>query len=94
MWSVVEAKAKLSSLLKKAREGEPQIIGEREPCVVIALDEFKRLKALESEPHMGRWLVENLAGLGEIELPPRDDTRPSPFADWTQEDWDSLGKAP
>jgi glycine oxidase len=30
--------------------------------------------------HMGRWLVENLHGLGEIELPSREESRPSPFA--------------
>jgi glycine oxidase len=32
------------------------------------------------EPHLGRWLVQNLWGLGEIELPSRQDDRPDPFA--------------
>jgi glycine oxidase len=39
-----------------------------------------------SERHLGRWLVENFAGLGEIELPSREEGRPSPFADWTDAD--------
>ena len=38
------------------------------------------------EPHLGKWLVQHLAGIGEIELPPREEGRPSPFADWTDED--------
>src|SRR5271157_1956104 len=41
-------------------------------------DEFARPSARQEEPHLGRWLVENLAGIGEIELPPRDDGRPDP----------------
>ncbi len=40
----------------------------------------------EGEPHLGRWRVENLRGLGEIELPSRHEDRPSPFADWTEEE--------
>jgi len=43
-------------------------------------DEFARPSARQEEPHLGRWLVENLAGIGEIELPPRDDGRPDPLA--------------
>jgi hypothetical protein len=35
--------------------------------------------------HPGRWLVENLGGLGQIELPPRGDDREIPFADWAQD---------
>ncbi len=33
-------------------------------------------------PHLGKWLVKNLAGLGEIELPPRDGGRLHPFERW------------
>jgi hypothetical protein len=49
--------------------------------------EYKRLTGDAEKPHLGRWLVENLGGLGEIELPPRDDDRPSPFADWKDADF-------
>lgn len=93
MWTVQEAKAKLSQVLQRARAGEAQVIGAQEPCVVISLDEYKRLTARSEEPHPGKWLVDNLAGLGEIELPPREDSRPSPFADWTDEDWAALDRS-
>jgi len=39
------------------------------------------------EPHLGKWLVETLKGLGDIELPSRGGDRPDPFADWTEEDF-------
>jgi glycine oxidase len=32
------------------------------------------------EPHLGRWLVQNLAGVGEVELPLRAEDRRDPFA--------------
>jgi glycine oxidase len=33
-------------------------------------------------PHLGKWLVKNLAGLGKIELPPRDGDRLHPLEGW------------
>ena len=86
MWTEQEAKEKFDELLHLAEAGEPQFVGES--GVVISRAEYSRLKALEpDETHPGRWLVKHLAGLGEIELPPRDEDRPSPFADWKDEDW-------
>lgn len=49
-------------------------------------DEFERLSARQEEPHLGKWLVENLSGLGEIELPSRADDRPDPFAGLFEDD--------
>jgi prevent-host-death family protein len=89
MWTVQEAKAKLSEVLERARAGEAQVIGARDPCVVVSMEDYKRLTRREEEPHMGKWLVENLSGLGEIELPSRGDDRPVPFADWSDEDFGS-----
>lgn len=89
MWTVQEAKAKLSEVLERARAGEAQVIGARDPCVVVSMEDYERLTRREEEPHMGKWLVENLAGLGEIELPSRGDDRPIPFADWSDEDFQS-----
>jgi prevent-host-death family protein len=91
MWSVREAKAKLSHLLQRARNGEPQLIGANNPCVIISLSEYQCLKARQDEPHLGRWLVESFRGLGEIELPSRHEDRPSPFADWTDQDLQGTG---
>ena len=87
MWTVQEAKAKLSEVLQRARDGEAQFVGAQDPCVVISMAEYQRLKARKDEPHLGRWLVESLRGLGEIELPSRGEDRPSPFADWTDKDF-------
>jgi prevent-host-death family protein len=89
MWTVQEAKAKLSEVLERARAGEAQVIGARDPCVVVSMEDYKRLTRREEEPHLGKWLVENLSGLGEIELPSRGDDRPVPFADWSDEDFES-----
>ena len=87
MWTVQEAKAKLSEVLERARAGEAQVIGARDPCVVISMDAYKRLAERQTERHLGKWLVANLRGLGEIELPPRGEGhRPVPFADWSDED--------
>lgn len=61
MWTVQEAKSKLSKLLDRARKGEAQIIGTRDPCVVMSMAEYERLRGRAGdEPHLGRWLVENL----------------------------------
>jgi prevent-host-death family protein len=88
MWTVQEAKSKLSEVLDRARKGEAQIVGTRDPCVVMSMVEYERLRGRASdEPHLGRWLVENLRGVGAIELPSRREDRPSPFADWKDEDF-------
>jgi prevent-host-death family protein len=87
MWTVQEAKSKLSEVLERARRGEAQVVGARDPCVIISMAEYERLRGRDDEGHLGRWLVENLGGLGEIELPPRTETRPSPFAGWSEEDF-------
>jgi prevent-host-death family protein len=87
MWTVQEAKAKLSQVLQRARAGEAQVIGAQEPCVVISLDEYKRLTGRPNTPHLGAWLVENAPHIGDIDLPPRTRDRPVPFDDWTDEDF-------
>ena len=94
MWTVQEAKAKLSQVLQRARDGEAQVIGAQAPCVLISMEEYRRLMARTDEPHPGKWLVKTLNGLGGIELPPREESRPSPFAHWTDADWAALDKSP
>lgn len=81
-WPVADAKARLSEVLRRARDEGPQRVGTRHPCVVITEDEWQRLQA-ETEPSpMGRWLVENFPGGGSLELPSRvDPPRGVPFAD-------------
>jgi len=80
-WTVNQAKTHLSTLLRKAREGEPQIIGIRDRCVLIPLEEFQKQKRLP----LGSWLVQECAKLSledeDLELPSRKDSRPIPFSD-------------
>ena len=79
-WTVSDAKAHLSEILRLARTEGPQQIGERKPCIVIPADEWVRLTG--DHPKLGSWLVENLAGAEGLELPSRsDDGRPVPFED-------------
>jgi prevent-host-death family protein len=77
-WSVAEAKAKLSEILRLARAGEPQTIGSEEPCVVISADQFNQLW---SPRHLGRFLLDSAPRGIELELPSRADHRGDPFAD-------------
>lgn len=69
-WSVQEAKAKLSEVLRRAREDGPQIIGTANPCVVVPLEVWQT--RAKPRPPFGRWLADN-APRGEplLELPDR-----------------------
>jgi antitoxin Phd len=48
-WSLKDAKNRFSSLVKAARRGEPQVVTRRgaPAVVVLAAEEYARLKALE-----------------------------------------------
>jgi len=80
-WTVSQAKAHLSTLLRYAKSGQPQIIGTREQYVVIPLVQWQR----QQRPPLGTWLVEEGAKLAladeDVVLPPRHDTREIPFSD-------------
>ena len=79
-WSVSEAKARLSEVLSRARQG-PQVIENRGEAVavVISKQEFDRLQALRAEPRpsaMAELLsfTRKLQEQGDLELslPPRE----------------------
>ena len=77
-WTVAEAKAKLSELLRCADE-KPQYIGARKPYVLVSVEQWEALNK-PKEP-MGQWLVNNMANIGELELPDRaEPEREIPFA--------------
>jgi prevent-host-death family protein len=79
-WTVRDAKAHLSEILRLARTKGPQQIGERKPCIVIPADEWERLTG--DHPKLGSLLVDNLANDEGLELPSRSDGgRPTPFED-------------
>jgi prevent-host-death family protein len=86
-WTVAEAKARLSEILRRAEEEGPQRIGTRKEFVVVPAHVWDS----NSEPRqsLGQWLIENMPRFGEMEVPPRQEgrERPVPFADWTEDDW-------
>jgi prevent-host-death family protein len=75
-WTVQDAKAQLSELMRRARAGEPQLIGTTDPCVLISKKEWQ-----EAPVHLGRWLVQTAPRGAEFEVPPRDTGRGNPFED-------------
>ena len=80
-WTVRDAKAKLSEVLRKAREEGAQRIGERESYIVITEAEWQRLNA--PKRHLGAWLLQNMPEVGALELPDRKDRARPPVFDET-----------
>ena len=79
-WTVAEAKARLSEVLRLAEEEGPQRIGLRRPFVVVP----ERVWQEKSPPekHLGQWLVENVPRGLNWEIPrDRRSNRPIPFAE-------------
>jgi prevent-host-death family protein len=66
-WSVTDAKARLSEVLRLAREGKPQIIGAQDPCVLLSMAEYERTRPKE---HRGRALLELGARVGGVDFDP------------------------
>jgi prevent-host-death family protein len=84
VWSVAEAKAHLSEILRRARDKGPQRIGMKKPYVVLTEEEWLKLK--QPAPHMGQWLTGKLCGAGDLPLPDRrEPDRVSPFAGFEEE---------
>ncbi len=79
IWTVAEAKARLSEILRLAEEEGPQYIGRKNTFVVLP----ERLWQQQSPPRkpLGRWLVENMPRGIELELPDRRSNRKIPFID-------------
>ena len=72
-WSVQAAKAKLSEILRRARAGEPQLIGTDEPCVLVSEQAWRR--ASKSGDDFGKWLVRTAPRGVPLKLPKRAGTR-------------------
>ena len=79
VWTVAEAKARLSEILRLAEAEGPQHIGIRRPFVVVPAATWEE-KARPRKP-LGQWLVENVPRGTNFELPERSSHRPTPFAD-------------
>ncbi|WMS45343.1 type II toxin-antitoxin system prevent-host-death family antitoxin (plasmid) [Acuticoccus sp. MNP-M23] len=78
VWTITEAKARLSEVLRRAEEDGPQRIGARRGYIVMSEAEWLRLQS--PRPRLGHWLVENLQQTGPLELPSRaEPARANPF---------------
>ena len=76
-WTVADAKARLSELLRLAND-QPQYIGSNRSHVVINTEAWEEA---QQKPAMGPWLIDSLSISEELELPPREDTdREVPFS--------------
>lgn len=75
-WSVQNAKARLSEVLRRARAGEPQRIGTRDSCVVVSSEAW----ASHQGSSLGAWLVASAPHGAPLEEAPRSSRRGDPFA--------------
>ena len=77
IWTIAEAKARLSEMLRQAND-EPQYIGVNQTHVVVSADAWHQVQSRPSA--MGPWLIEALQGTGKLELPDRSEAdRELPF---------------
>ena len=75
-WSVQDAKAQLSELLRRARRGEAQRIGLTDACVLVSEAEWMARNASD----LGAWLVETAPRGLDIDVAPRSSRRGDPFS--------------
>lgn len=69
VWTVAEAKAKLSEILKLAEMEGPQRIGVRRSFVLVPAKLWQSKKTPKKP--MGQWLIENMPRGTDIEIPER-----------------------
>jgi prevent-host-death family protein len=77
-WSLHQAKNQLSSVVDAAARGEPQLVTKhgRPAAVVLAVEEYRRLKALEARARPGfaeqlLALPQDDGGFERVEVEPR-----------------------
>ncbi len=79
VWTVAEAKAKLSEVLRLAETEGPQRIGTRKHFVVVPADVWYA-KTQPRKP-LGQWLIDNVPRGTNLEVPDRSSNRKIPFID-------------
>ena len=85
-WTVAEAKARLSEILRLAEEEGPQRIGVRNSFVLVPERVWRERDAPEPELSLGQWLVRNMPRGTNLEIPhERQSDRPIPFVDDSDE---------
>lgn len=83
VWTVSDAKARLSEVLRRAATEGPQRIGVEKRFVVVPAETWERMTAPKDETlPLGKWLVTHMPRGTELPLPSRQETdRPSPFGE-------------
>jgi hypothetical protein len=75
-WSVQDAKAHLSEVLRRARAGEPQRIGLSDGCILVAERDWHAARSSD----LGAWLVSSAPRGEPVPEAPRTSRRGDPFA--------------
>ena len=84
VWTVAQAKARLSEVLRLAEEEGPQHIGMRRTFVVVPASAW--YANTPQRRHMGQWLVDNMPRGADLHIPnDRKSRREIPFAAGTAE---------
>ena len=79
IWTVSEAKARLSEILRLAAEEGPQRIGTRRRYRLVTEEEWQRVAV--QRPPMGQWLLDHVGHGEKLPLPDRaDPPRPAVFS--------------
>ena len=77
-WTITDAKARLSEILRRAEEEGPQCIGRKKRFIVVP--EARWLARSRPRQSLGRWLIDHLPRGVELELPDRrEPEREIPF---------------
>ena len=80
VWTVAEAKARLSEILRLAEQEGPQHVGVRKSFVVVPAALWRANNAAEKP--LGRWLVDNMPRGTNLDAPDRrEPAREIPFRD-------------
>ena len=79
-WTVSEAKAHLSEVLRRAEQEGPQQIGVRKPFIVVPAELWH--SSTQAAKPLGRWLVDNMPRGAKLDAPDRcEPGREVPFSD-------------
>jgi prevent-host-death family protein len=79
IWTVAEAKARLSEILRLSEEEGPQRIGAQNPFVVVPAHVWDERQPTRKP--LGQWLVENVPRGTNLEVSERSSDRKIPFVD-------------
>lgn len=78
VWTVAEAKARLSEILRLAATEGPQTIGTRRPFVVVPAEAW--YAKMPPRKPFGQWLIDNMPRRIDLEIPSRrEPERAVPF---------------